>query len=105
MPKIKYHCNICDFPYRTREEAKMCERQGSQPFLFEVGDVFEPKSGLLKPEEVMSFHTQDVVIVRRGRLRVGHKNVYYDTRLGEEPIKESDLKDNYKKVGSGGLRN
>ena len=104
MPKIKYHCEVCNYPYDTEEEAGNCEKQGVNRFLFEVGDVFEPKSGMLKPEEAMSFHTRDVVITGRSRYPQKHENVYNIPDIRTEPVGESYLKNNYKKVGSGGLR-
>jgi len=97
MPKIKYHCEICDFPYRTREEAEMCERQGFKPFAFEVLDVLIQLSPVLRQDQFLLLHRPEVQIAGRSRSSRFHENVYNVPGIREKPVGESYLKSNFEK--------
>ena len=97
MPKIKYHCEICDEPYDTEEEAKKCESQGAEPFFFEVLDVLVQLSPILRSDQSLLLRRPEVQIAGRSRSSRIHENVYDVPDIREKPVGESYLKSNFEK--------
>jgi|Deesub1362B_J571_1020462.scaffolds.fasta_scaffold05297_4 hypothetical protein len=99
MPKVKYHCEICDHPYDTEEEARKCESQGAQPFLFKVGEVLKPVERHGFQSTYQPTQPSKVTIKARSRGAQNHENLYDVPQIGKV-VCEAYLKSEFEKINA-----
>lgn len=105
MPKIKYHCKICDKPHDTEEEARKCESQGAKPFLFEIGDVLKPRErhGFQSTYHPTFPKETRFTIKERKRSPGDHENLYIvgpPTGKSKDLLGESFLNSEFEKINA-----